>query len=411
MSVATFSLTKVGQVFGTSFEAFSPTLVDMRSFSAFPYDWALYTSTDHDAGAGGIHLYVCDGDPTDTANWSDYDTEETAGGFDSIVSRPANNPIYTDSTEGDQTETPCVNIIGSTVYMTYHQDSISGEQRTLLATSTDGLNFTRYTTHTGGSSAIILEPDPDEGGAHTGYFSWGPNPFSGISEDYVGYSVYVGGNYSTAAQWVSDDGINWTTSKAFLPIEATLGLPTSPAQWRPGISNIDVGSIKDLGGGEYLAITTCASRGSGGAAREASLYEIVMNSDGTYFTRTPREVLAQGAASSFDEDQVRISKMLAYGSGYVGIYNAVNASNQNSLGLFTATESTATEPPQPYPRNDDYDTEIARDFRATGSFPTGFAAFTQGSASASFDSDGLQLTGDEGSFAGIHYSTGFIPDE
>ncbi len=50
-----------------------PTLVKMEQVSRFPYDYALYFSTDHDRGKGGIWLYVCNGSPTDAANWKSYE--------------------------------------------------------------------------------------------------------------------------------------------------------------------------------------------------------------------------------------------------------------------------------------------------------------------------------------------------
>jgi len=108
-------------------------LVDMRQVRAFPYEYALYFSTDHDGGVGGICLYVCNGSPTDAAGWRSYDAAVAAGDFDHVDRRPAANPIFVDSVQGrGHTKTPHVNVIYGTVYMTYHKNGIEDTQRTLL---------------------------------------------------------------------------------------------------------------------------------------------------------------------------------------------------------------------------------------------------------------------------------------
>ena len=112
------------------------TLVSMRDVERFPFDYALYFSTDHEDGPGGIWLYVCNGLPTDARNWKSYDEAIAAGDFDHLTDKPLANPIYQDPAQGTgHTETPHANVIEGTVYMTYHKNGIEDTQRTLLATS------------------------------------------------------------------------------------------------------------------------------------------------------------------------------------------------------------------------------------------------------------------------------------
>jgi len=122
------------------------TLVKMDEMDRFPYEFALYFSTDHARGQGGIWLYVCDGSPTEADNWVSYDEAAAAGKFDYLSDKPEANPIFVDTVQGRQTETPHANVIGGTVYMTYHNAGASHGQSTLLATSGDGMNFSRISS-------------------------------------------------------------------------------------------------------------------------------------------------------------------------------------------------------------------------------------------------------------------------
>ena len=63
---------------------------------------------------------LCSGDPTDAKNWKSYDQAVADGNFDYLENKPVANPIFVDTTQGRQTETPHANIIDNTVYMTYH---------------------------------------------------------------------------------------------------------------------------------------------------------------------------------------------------------------------------------------------------------------------------------------------------
>lgn len=108
-----------------------PSLVSMKEVDRFPHDYALYFSTDHDHGPGGTWLYVCSGSPTVAANWKSYDRAVADGEFDYLDEKPDRNPIFVDTIQGRQTETPWANVIRRTVYMTYHNCGAGHSQSTL----------------------------------------------------------------------------------------------------------------------------------------------------------------------------------------------------------------------------------------------------------------------------------------
>jgi len=179
----------------------------MREVANFPFDFALYFSTDHNY-KGGIWLYVCDRKHTNSLACKSYDQAVVEGDFDYLAMKPPGNPIFRDKVQGYSTETPHANVINNTVYMTYHNGGAGRKQSTLLALSKDGVNFHRIN---GKRNSVILDYKAGDGpgDGHTGYFRWGPNPFSGVTSKYVGYSLHGGGPQPNFAMWVSDDAVDW----------------------------------------------------------------------------------------------------------------------------------------------------------------------------------------------------------
>ena len=277
-----------------------PTLVSMRQVERFPFEYALYFSTDHDNGAGGIWLYVCDGSPTVAANWKSYDRAVAEGRFDYLRRKPARNPIFVDATQGRQTETPCANVINRTVYMTYHNCGAGHSQSTLLATSPDGVNFARIN---GKADSIILDYDPKQapGNGHTGYFRWRVNPFRGLHDKYVGYSLHGGGDDFHSALWASGNAIDWHKLAVFDAVEGYAVAEKDRIVRRHGI---DPNTITSLGKDEYAAICAVGNRSSGGRARVLELYEVYLAGDGRTLTRQSRKILANGPPGSDDCEEL-----------------------------------------------------------------------------------------------------------
>jgi hypothetical protein len=276
-----------------------PRLMKMYQVSRFPYDYALYFSTDHDRGKGGIWLYVCDGSPTEAANWKSYDQAKADGDFDYLKTKPPANPIFIDTIQGTQTETSHANVIDGAVFMTYHNAGAGHSQSTLLATSQDGVNFTRIN---GDRDSVILDYDPKKGAGngHTGYFRWRLNPFSSVNYRYVGYSLHRGGDNFYDAMWVSDDVVNWDKVQVFDAIEGH----AVEGNHIVGRHGVDINSITPLGSGEYVAIASIGNRSSGGRARVLELYEIFFASDGKTLTRESRKILPNGYSGAYDAEEL-----------------------------------------------------------------------------------------------------------
>jgi hypothetical protein len=273
----------------------------MKDLESFPFDYALYFSPDHHRGEGGIWLYVCNGDPTDPANYLSYEDAVTAGHFDHISDKPDSNPIHLDNVQGEgHTETPHANVVNGVVHMTYHKNGIEGTQRTMLATSTDGVNFARLN---GDEDSVVLTYDveTDVGDGHTGYFRWSTNPFPGITQKYVGYSLHGGGDNYHSAIWASDDATSWERLDILTPIE---GFAVDQEDMILIWHEIDPASIRPLGNGEFVAITGVGNRASGGVERITELYEIFLAEDGRTVTRESRKLLAVGGEGAPDTEEL-----------------------------------------------------------------------------------------------------------
>jgi hypothetical protein len=302
-------------------------LVNMAEVRRFPYEYALYFSTDHANGKGGIWLYLCNGNPTEAGNWKSYDKAVADGDFDYIKKKPKANPIFVDKVQGRQTETPYANVIRGTVYMTYHNAGTRSGQSTLLATSEDGVNFDRIN---GDKDSIVVE----QGRRHTGYLRWGPNPFSGVKHKYVGYSLYGGGRGSPLAMWGSNDALKWDRLAIFRPIYGHAIDKGKIIKWL----NMDPNSIRDLGNGEYVAICGGGTRGSGNSTRLCELYEIFLADDGKTLTRKSRKILAKGPPGADDEEEVSTPTSAVLD----GTWHVIYVGTKNRAGVNTVMGASGT---------------------------------------------------------------------
>ena len=317
-------------------------LVDMRQVADFPGRYALYFSTDHDPGEGGIWLYICDGAPSDPRSWRSYDEAAAAGGFDHVPDRPAANPIFRDTVQGaGHTETPHAHVIDGTVYMTYHKNGIEGTQRTLLATSADGVRFDRIG---GRADSVVLRYPPGErpGDGHTGYFRWAPNPFPGIAQRYVGYSLHGGGDQYHSALWASDDAVDWQVLDVLRPREGH-AMPEEDKIliWH----DIDPASIKPLGDGTFTALCGGGNRASGAAARIVELYEVYLAADGRTLTRPCRKVLGIRAGAPDAEELSSPTSLVVDGVCHlVYVGTAADGGANTVLGTVAPASPPATQP-------------------------------------------------------------------
>lgn len=276
------------------------TIVKMNTVKNFPFRFAMYFSTDHDRGEGGIWLYLCKGNPSLKSNWISYDEALAQGEFDYLKSRPSSNPIFKETIQGKgHTETPFVNVINGQVFMTYHKDHTGHSQATLLATSSDGVNFIRLN---GTEDSIVLNYDikKDVGNGHTGYFRWAKNIFSKVNYGFVGYSLHGGGDNYFSAFWGSNDAKNWERLNILKPIEG-FGVPSDKLIiWH----EMDPLSIKKISEDEYVAICAVGNRASGSAKRISELYEVYLGADGVSLKRDCKPLLLVGSIDSFDSEEL-----------------------------------------------------------------------------------------------------------
>ena len=315
--------------------AYYPTLVKMDGVGNFPYDYALYFSTDHASNDGGIWLYLCNGKPSQAANWVSYDDALVAGRFDYMSKKPAGNPIYTDTILGRQTETPHANVIDGKVYMSYHNYlDYLGWQATMMAISDDGVNFQRIFDN---DRAIILKPK--EFLDHTGYFRWGPNVFSGVDYKYVGYSLRRGTVDYRSSMWGSNDAIHWDELQMINGWKTDQSIPEADRFliWH----EMDPTSIRKIRGNEFVAICCAGTRAAGKMKRLTELYEVYLAPDGCTQTRMARKIMGVGDKTSDDSEESSSSAVTLIDDSlhmvYVGTTDAGKTNTvMGAVGVFNA---------------------------------------------------------------------------
>lgn len=311
-------------------------IVEMTELSDFPFRYALFFSTDHHNGPGGLWVYFCDTSPAD-GPWISYDEAVANGDFDYLSDKPAANPIFIDTVQGNgHTETPHVNIIDGQVYLSYHKNGIEQTQRTILALSHDGINYRRI--HGEADSVILRDAAEDPGDGHTGYFRWSKNPFSGIAHPYIGYSLHGGGNNYYSALWGSDDAKSWKRLEILIPIEGqAVDGDDRMIVWH----EMDPASIRPLGNGEYVGICGVGNRASGAAARIVELYAVYLAADGCTLTRPSEKILSVGATGTDDAEELTSPALIEYEGQlqllYVGAQkNGSINTVMSALGTFDA---------------------------------------------------------------------------
>lgn len=168
----------------TSATIYWPWLVKVVGLISSPLDtFYRYRSTDHDNGVGGIWL---DTGPTPAGPWT------------------GRGQVYVDTSSGSQSETPSViwNSDEALFFMYYQQASVSGAsgvQSTCLATSPDGVTWTRV-----GKVIDVYSGWVFPGDGHTGYF----RPFR-IGGQWFAYHLMGGTNWPHFGTSTSNDGRTW----------------------------------------------------------------------------------------------------------------------------------------------------------------------------------------------------------
>lgn len=410
----------------TSNGPYYPHLMDTQDEVDFPADYAIFYSTDHDTGIGGIYLTVgrIDGAEPTGIKWLDYTAAVTVGWFDSVASKPSANPIISTNAAGfEQIETPTIIKVGSTWRMHIQSDNVTGyryNQATIEATSTDLLNWTMPGSR---STLKLTIPDTDcIGDGHTGYSKPGPNPFPDLinpstSEPWVwlSYSLAAGTAYSCSAQWGSDDGINWTRLANIHPVSGLLS--DFMTDWRTSWLGIDTRNIRAKGDGTFIALTHCTAVGSGGDIIPGGVYELTLDNLGRDVVAEPVALLMPDGAG-YNADRIQTPSVLIDGSDVMGVYVAQEdgVGKPNTIGFFRGTinppaQVTAT-PLRPTPSLDKL-----YDFHGETSLPAGVTSYLAGTPTGqlSFGAYGLGLRFRGGasldSEVGIFEGSGYTPSD
>lgn len=387
-------------------------IVDMRDDPVFPYDWACYFSTDHDAvGEDGIYLFVANGDPYVKANWIDYDVANASGAFDAIAGRPSGNPIYRDTVQGDQCETPHVLKVGSIYHLYYQQAGVGNNQSTLYATSPNGLVWTRQ------GVCIDYAAGTGLGDGHTGYFRPWLNPFSGVPFTYVGYSLHGGQNENSYyAQWGSNDAINWTKLGVLMKFQLRAQGQLS-GTITPKFLNFDVASVKPMGDGTYSALCSVGTLSAGAGGTTDQIFEIRVDRTGRHILGVPDLVVPNGIAAAFDESSLATPWTFQYNGIDHTVYVGGNASNQNTVGILRNVKTSnipAVFAPLSPAMPSSFSTDLYADFTQMSSLPSWLEIVSAGQTppSFAFTANGLELTATSGSPNGeiwLFVKDGVIP--
>ena len=396
------NLVKIGQVFAHSatMQNYFPCANRITDVPNYPWSIDIRGSTDH-SSTGGIYVsgLPVGANPLVLANYETYNQAVARGAFDYLVTKPAANPIYTDTDSGySSTETPSMNKVGSEWLMTAQVGVTGANQPTLLARSTDLINFTNN------SPFFVIDGTIDDDypakDQHRGYLKWGANPFAGVAYNYVGYGLHGGGDKPLNAFYGSNDGATWT----IIAIVADYIFPDNPdvpAGWGIWWNGMDVRGVRDAGGGEYSMIVSLGDLNHGGAGRQSKMYEIFLADDGITVTRQPRLIMDVGEIGSPDSDEISSPSFVNYEGQWLMYYQAANAGAQNSTMLATLDWDETLEKPAPISRPNHKKYVLKA---SDGAYP---AEFSTQAGTPSFLAGGIECTSNER----IQLTQTFVPDD
>lgn len=379
---------------------------DIRAVdSNFPtkYDLIVYIGSDHSSGLGGIYMFLHESSEGFSDGWVSYDDALAAGDFDYLASKPSGNPIYVDTQYGEQTETPCVNVVDGAVFMSYHNTEneyqVSGfVQNTCLAKSSDGVQFTRYSVP-GMDNGVMLATDVrfTPGNGHTGYFHWGSNDglFDEIPEAYVGYSSAGGGTTNLGGFWVSDDAENWTLKTL---ISADWSVRESVTAYTNATIepwSFDPRAMWRRADGYVVAICRPKQPGTFGGDRLGSIGTVLLSKDGTRVVSGVVDFLLPGGAGSYDELSQGYFSYIEYkGLKYI-VNTPSDSASQRILAHSMLTDDVVSLPEIP--------DEISRavyDFKSMSALPSNMS-LQNAAGSIAFDANGANITVAAGVISGI----------
>ncbi|BEV00054.1 Ig domain-containing protein [Novosphingobium olei] len=405
----------------TSLGPYSPCLVDVRSdpMYAGKVDYLSFFSTDHDTGAGGIWLICCYGDPGVAANWKTYDEALAAGWFANVTGpKPAGNPIFIHP-GSSQTETAWVNRLDDGSYMMTYQvraGIIAGwnGQLSLRAYSTNGLNFTYD-----GGGAFLLVPSPEIGSVasdankHTGYLKWYRNPgLSGVPYPWMGYSLVEGSSDGQLGMWGANDPKGaWTWLG---PVGGQAGPVTDacppPGTYGPYLAALPSALRMTRQG--WAGVSAWGTSSFGTNPTTTSPFEALISDDGRYVISQGTQLLATGAAGTYDQMAVGISNIISIDSTRVfAMSQGRNAADSNNgINVITSPlngpEMVFSLPTQSPPAGR---TSYVADYTTATAIPAGFTAVDVGTPSFAYGGLGKTAT-IAATDQHFEFGNGFVPN-
>lgn len=359
-------LTKLGKIFDqhsqmdVSDKEYWPWPVlgsELDGWPAERYPMLFYTSTDH-GEVGGIYLRVWDrnlgeltkvvdgvevANPDAIVEWQDISSRAE---FNHISTKT--NPIFVDSGNGSQTETPSVISANGQLYLYYHNNAVdltaygkgaSGKtyQSTKYATGTNGVDFSGNFLSTLWYDAYQLE-----GEGHNGYFVPDRNVIEEIPYAYIGRALHGGGtltNGSTSAFYGSNDCENWYKIDV---ASSAYGVLADDANFANGrILNVGVAQLKKEGA-YYRARSHYRLRVSGGVSTEGEIVETLINSD-LNIVANIKKLAERGANGEFDDESVgSCQKEITFEGRTYGFYKAISSTGVHSQGMYVTEDEPYT---------------------------------------------------------------------
>jgi len=359
-------LTKLGKIFDqhsqmdVSDKEYWPWPVLGSEVDGWPserYPMLFYTSTDH-GELGGIYLRVWDrnlGDLTKIVDGVEVANPDAVVEWQDISSRPEfdhitkkTNPIFVDSGNGSQTETPSVIRANGQLYMYYHNNAVdltgygkgaSGKtyQSTKYAIGTNGVDFSGNFI-----STLWYDAYQVEGDGHNGYFVPTVNVIEEIPYTYIGRALHGGGGLergSTSAFYGSNDCENWyridVASSAYGILEEGPDLASGR------ILNVGVVNLKKEGA-YYRAKAHNRLRVSGGTSTNGVISEVLINGDLNIVSHC-RTIAPRGDSSSVDGEAVGSSqKEITFEGRTYGFYKAISSSGVHSQAMYVVEDEPYT---------------------------------------------------------------------
>lgn len=309
------------------------------------YPLALYSSPDHSAEKGGIHVRVYDSSEGSPVNSDGSVNSNVFKEWKDISNRPEFDHITTKTTliyvdpNYRQCETPQLVYDNGTFYLFYHCVDVSTPastnwmQQTLYVTSSNPFDFT-------GSTATLAFPEDPEitcgSFGHNGYFKLVEDVYGISGNKYIGKN-YHGRGYSQIQ--TGDSPANLSEYRISSTSKGTLNQYNEWSEDKIFVPIID--SSMRVEGPYIRMLATYRQNTGGGAVFSSDLVELLTDKDLNIISR-PKMVIPRGDAGEADSLEVQEGAEFSYKNRTYYIYNSKQADGSSKM-LIAAIEEVETE--------------------------------------------------------------------